>query len=418
MVTRIPLLEAEYGAYYQREVPTEDEELTHVGPGTPCGEYFRRFWQPVARSDELKDLPLRVRVLGEDLVAFRDGSGRVGLLGLHCSHRRTSLEYGLVLERGIRCCYHSWVYDVNGQILETPGEPPDSTFKERLWHPAYPVHEYNGLVFAYMGPPEKKPPFPIFDTFEQPGWKMVPLIKRIVPTNWLQMKENCMDPAHLVFLHTRSSGAQFNPDLAKEAEWDFMESPAGMVYIDTRRVGENVWVRMADFIPPNIHQFVVASEGSNLKFRARAERTDWAVPVDDTHVLSLGWHRRPEAEQAEGIDTAFGTASERTYEERQRYPGDFEAWTGQGPITVHALERLATTDRGIIMLRNLVRQGIRAVQTGQEPNGLHREEGKVLPTYGSSTVLLIPPAPTPEEDRALLRKTGRKVAQDFFNDTV
>jgi hypothetical protein len=104
--TRAPFLKTRYGGYFHRNVPAEDTELTHVGPGTPCGEYLRRFWQPVCYSDDLKDLPLRVQILGEELVVFRDGSGTVGLLELHCPHRGTSLEFGLVGAKGIRCCYH------------------------------------------------------------------------------------------------------------------------------------------------------------------------------------------------------------------------------------------------------------------------------------------------------------------------
>jgi phenylpropionate dioxygenase-like ring-hydroxylating dioxygenase large terminal subunit len=165
-------LSTPYSAYYFRDVPKEDEELTHVGPGTPCGEYFRRYWLPVELSAELKDLPRRIRILGEDLVIFRDRGGRVGLLQLHCSHRGTSLEFGVVVDRGIECCYHGWHYDVDGTLLDTPGEPPGSTFKDRLCHGAYPVTEYKGMVFAYMGPPDRKPPFPILDTFELPGFRV------------------------------------------------------------------------------------------------------------------------------------------------------------------------------------------------------------------------------------------------------
>ena len=115
MGTRAPFLTTAYGGYLHNEVPEADEELTHVGPGTPCGEYLRRFWHPVVRSDELKDLPVRIRILGEDLVVFRDQSGRVGLLELHCPHRGTSLEFGIICETGIRCCYHFWRIDVDGK---------------------------------------------------------------------------------------------------------------------------------------------------------------------------------------------------------------------------------------------------------------------------------------------------------------
>ena len=121
-----------YSAYHFRNVPGEDTELTHVGPDTPCGEYLRRFWQPIALSDEVGEVPVRTRTMGEDLVLFRDRSQRIGLLELHCGHRGTSLEFGRIAERRIRCCCHGWPFDMDGRILETPGEPNDSTLKDRL----------------------------------------------------------------------------------------------------------------------------------------------------------------------------------------------------------------------------------------------------------------------------------------------
>ena len=125
-------------------------------------------------------MPHAIRILGEDLVIFRDGGGQIGLLELHCSHRGTSLEFGLIEQKGIRCCYHGWQFDVDGRILDTPGEPPDSTYKERLCHGAYLVHEHEGLVFAYMGPPDKKPPFPIYDTMNMPGYRTRPRRKSLM----------------------------------------------------------------------------------------------------------------------------------------------------------------------------------------------------------------------------------------------
>ena len=118
-----------FGGYHLRDVPPEDAELTHAGPGTPCGEHLRRM---ACLSEELSDLPLALRIMNEDLVAFRDKTGRVGVLHRHCSHRGTSLEYGIVSERGIRCCCHGWLFDVDGTILERPGEPADSTGAEKM----------------------------------------------------------------------------------------------------------------------------------------------------------------------------------------------------------------------------------------------------------------------------------------------
>ncbi|ETW95291.1 MAG: hypothetical protein ETSY2_48360, partial [Candidatus Entotheonella gemina] len=222
MADQSSFLTTRFGGYFHRNVPQEDTELTHVGPGTPCGEYMRRYWQPMCFSDELQDLPIRVKLLGEELVAFRDFSGAVGLLELHCPHRGTSLEFGLVSDHGIRCCYHGWLFDVDGAILETPGEPADSTLKDRLCHGAYPTHEYNGIVFAYMGPPDTKPAFPIYDSYTRPGYRLIPGRKYFYPCNWLQILENAMDPVHTAFLHTIVSGSQFTDEFGEVPALDFL----------------------------------------------------------------------------------------------------------------------------------------------------------------------------------------------------
>ena len=254
MASRAPFLTTRFGAYYHRDVPQEDTELTHTGPGTPCGEYLRRFWQPICFTDDLRDLPVRVRILGEDLVVFRDFRGAIGLLELHCPHRGTSLEFGLISERGVRCCYHGWLFDVDGAILETPGEPATSTLKERLCHGAYPINEHNGIVFAYMGPPEERPAFPLYDSFNRPGYRLLPGRKYYYPCNWLQILENAMDPVHTAFLHTIVSGSQFTDEFGKLPELDFTETPVGMIYMATRRVGDNIWARMVENVLPNLQQ--------------------------------------------------------------------------------------------------------------------------------------------------------------------
>ena len=328
MVTREPFLNTSRGAYHHRNVPSEDEELTHVGPGTPCGEYLRRFWQPVAVSDELKDLPLRIRIMGENLALYRDGTGRVGLLELHCAHRGTSLEFGQICERGIRCCYHGWLYDADGKILETPGEPPDSTLKDRLYHGAYPTIEYAGLVFAYMGPPDKKLDFSPYDCLTLPGHRLKTVLKHFYACNWLQTKENGMDPVHLGFLHAIEGNIGFAGDFGTSAELDFRETPLGMTYISTRRVGDNVWVRTGEFINPNVHQFPAAGEGGERERYGPPEETLWSVPVDDAETVIMGFRNVLESEVNEPVELSFGTLVERPYEERQRVPGDYDAQTG------------------------------------------------------------------------------------------
>ena len=426
-------LNTQYGAYYSHQVPNEDEELTHVGPGTPCGEYLRRFWQPVAHSDELKDLPIRIRILGEDLVIFRDGTGNIGLLDLHCSHRGTSLEFGLIEQQGIRCCYHGWLFDVSGAILETPAEPEDSTFRDRLCHGAYPVHEYKGLVFAYMGPPDRMPPFPMYDAYEVPGLRLEVGTKNIKHCNWLQVVDNVVDPVHEVFLHARISGLQFTDPLGRPltalmdiGEFDVVESPVGLLCIEARRVGEDVWSHTVEHICPNIAhippQIAIPPNYEEGKHEAWyfPQLFRWRVPQDDTNTLEFTFTRVIEGEKDKYTETpSFATraqlaGTDRPYEERQRFPADYDAQVGQRPIAVHAKEHLATTDRGVIMFRNLVRDGIRAVQRGEDPQGLFREEGYVIPTYGNETVIRVLPAATPEEDAKLVRETGLRLAQGYL----
>jgi nitrite reductase/ring-hydroxylating ferredoxin subunit len=414
MASRVSFVNTPYSAYYHREQPREDEELTHVGPDTPCGEYLRRFWQPIVLSEELRDLPRRVRIMGEDLVVFRDQSGAVGLLELHCPHRGTSLEYGLIERHGIRCCYHGWLCDVDGKILDTPGEPSDSTLKERLYQGAYPVHEYQGLVFAYMGPPNKQPPFPLLDTFDLPGYQLVAQTGYVWPCNWLQIKENSMDPAHLAFLHTIPGSMGFTADLGALGEWDYMETDTGMVYIDTRRQGDRVWVRVADFIVPNIHQFPPNADPMAQRTSLnRPSTTRWAVPLDDTHTMQIGFQRAPEGQQPRP-NAGFGQDGDRPYAERQRVPGDYDAQVSiHGGIARHGLEHLAATDRGITMLRNLLRRGIRAVQRGEDSTPALYQEGQIVPTYAHDRVISgIPTAPTPAADSELLRQIGRQVVQE------
>ena len=414
MVTRAPFLKTRYGGYFHREVPEEDTELTHVGPGTPCGEYMRRYWQPVCYSDALKDLPQRVKILGEELVAFRDGSGTVGLLELHCPHRGTSLEFGLVGPTGIRCCYHGWLFAADGTILETPGEPSDSTLKDRLFHGAYPVHEYAGLVFAYMGPPDQRPAFPMLDTYDLPGYRLAARAPTLWECNWLQVKENSMDPAHLAFLHTLPGSEGFTEDLKELGEWDWMETPVGMVYIDTRRQGDRVWVRVADFILPNIHQFPPNADPMALRNSInRPQATTWAVPLDDTHTMQIGYYRTPEGKEPRR-GSGFGQDASRPYEERQRVPGDYDAQVSiHGGTARHGLEHLAATDRGIIMMRNMIRRGIRAVGKGEALESPMLRNGSAVPTYSHDRVVSgIAPAATREADRQLLRKVARGVVRE------
>jgi nitrite reductase/ring-hydroxylating ferredoxin subunit len=413
-VTKASFLKTTYGGYFHSSMPKEDEGLTHYGPGTPCGEYLRRFWHPVAFTNDLKDLPCAIKIMGEELVVFRNKAGQVGCLELHCSHRGTSLEFGLIEDQGIRCCYHGWLFGVNGRILDTPGEPPDSTYKERLCHGAYPVHEAMGMVFVYMGPPDKRTPFPNLDTFNVPGYRLVPFTRDILPCNWMQMQDNAMDPVHTTFLHTRSSGTQFTDSFAEMPQMDWVETPIGMLYIATRRIGDNVWTRMGEFICPNIGQFPHNEEfGTDEHPFIPPHNTKWRVPIDDTSSLEMSLRRIADDEEAP-VPREVGHQAGREYEVRQRKPNDYEAQVSQRPIAIHALEHLGSTDRGITMFRRMVKDGIRAVQKGQDPKGIFRSEGEVVLTYGNDTVKRINSAPTLEQDAKLLRETGWKRAKQYI----
>ena len=440
---------APYSGYYHRDVPEPDTELTHVGPGTICGEYLRRYWQPVGLSAELKDLPQAVRILGEDLVLFRDGQGRVGLLAAHCSHRGTSLEFGTIQQQGIRCCYHGWLYGVDGRILETPGESADSTLKDRFCHGAYPTLEHKGLVFTYMGPPNERPAFPILDSFDTPGYRAVAERQSRTPCNWLQLAENNADPVHLVYLHRleelRSKLDRHRPSVDPAhsmdefsgvglAEWEeefreirddtrhsvieWHETEIGMLWAWARRVNDLVWVRIADFIPPNIDQIPrslpLVEESEELMFDP-PRTTSWTVPVDDTNTMGFGYQYALESGYRQSRFQFTGTyLGGRSYDERQRQPGDYEGQVSQRPIAVHALEHLAWSDTGVLTVRKLIREGVHRVRNGDEPARPAATQHGAIPTYARSTVLRIPPAATPEADRALLRATARRVMSGEF----
>jgi phenylpropionate dioxygenase-like ring-hydroxylating dioxygenase large terminal subunit len=421
MATRAPFLKKRYGGYHHRTVPREDADLTHVGPDTVCGEYMRRFWQPVCFSDDLGELPLKVKMMGEELVAFRDGSGAVGLLELHCPHRGTSLEFGLVGAKGIRCCYHGWLFDVDGRILDTPGEPATSTLKDRLCHGAYPVHEAHGIVFAYLGPPEAMPEFPTYDSFNRPGFRLIPGRKYFYPCNWLQILENTMDAVHTAFLHTIVSGAVFTDEFGVLPELEFAETPVGIIYIATRRVGGNIWARMVENVLPNLQQVAPIWETGQTEHKFSGPMMSrWIVPLDDTNTMLIEFRH---ISDQEGVTPAWwgdrdimlpGQLGADTYEESQRRPGDFEAQVSQRPVAVHGLEHLGTTDRGITLFRNQIRRGIRAVKAGGDPEGLFRDGASAIPTYCNDTVVRVPPAKTPELDKKLLRETGRRLAEGYL----
>ena len=408
-----------YSGYTTRaDTPAHDLELTHVGPGTPTGELMRRFWQPVCLSSQLADLPVAIRILGEDLVAFRDKRGRPGVLHRHCSHRGTSLEYGIVSERGIRCCYHGWMFDVDGTILETPGEPPDSKLKDSLRHGAYPALEYKGLVFAYMGPPDEQPEFPILDTYETPNNEMIPYCVWY-PCNWLQVHENIVDPAHAYFLHSTMSTVQFSDAWAEMPILDWEESPDGQgaYYITVRRIEDRVWVRSSHVWLPNLGQIGgLLEKAEKEKSFYRVSITRWTVPIDDTHCWIMGWRHlnddvdpfhesKPEECGYDAVDF-YGQSQHHTYEQAQREPGDWDVQVSQRPIAVHSLEHLGETDSGVAMWRRVLRKAIRGETEITWPRP--RPGDEPVHTYTHDTVLRLPDSPR-LNDPDVLKRIGREV---------
>jgi nitrite reductase/ring-hydroxylating ferredoxin subunit len=362
---------------YGRAAGEHDATITEPGPGTPLGEFMRRYWHPVALSEKVDGTPQKLRILGEDLVIFRDGKGQPGLLHARCAHRGTTLYYGKVEERGIRCCYHGWLFDVEGRCLEQPCEPDGGRGRDRVMQPWYPLQERYGLVWAYMGPPEKQPLLPWWDTLEQveAGEKIWVSgssfgaggddSQEIVPCNWLQDWENVMDPFHIPILHTSFSGVQFVPEMGvmPQVSWDY--TATGMRYTAYRKLDDG---REMDRVTLVLFPHVRIVPSVELK-PGPATGIGWVVPVDDTNFRLFHAMRVPE--NFAGRPRLQGRRwSEMTEAEHQRFPGDWEAQVGQGPITFHSEEHLATSDKGIIMLRRLLKQQINLVQNGGDPLGV------------------------------------------------
>lgn len=379
------------GSAHGRPQHSSDEELTQVGPGTPCGEYMRRYWQPFAQSADLNATPKNLRILGEDLVMFRDGQGRAGVLTPRCIHRGTSLFYGKVDEHGIRCCYHGWQFDVEGRCIDQPCEPAGSSFKDRVRQPWYPVQERYGLAFVYMGPPGKKPLLPKWDILENVADDhLVAAIgpsgigvggsesEPVVPWNWLQDYENTMDPFHVPILHASFTEVHFHPEMAIMPDVDYKLTALGMHYSAHRTLEDGRDMdRVSPCILPNVRSV------PDVRLAAgQSSRVGWVVPMDDANHLCFHAFLTPKAKPG-WVQGRGRKWSAMTDEEKQRLPGDYEAQISQGAITLHSEEHLGASDKGIIMLRKLLRQQIRLVQQGGDPVGLVYDAKDVVQTVGS-----------------------------------
>ncbi len=359
----------------------ENELLTRVGRGTPCGELLRRYWHPVAAAGELTEQQsIRpVKILGEELVVYCDKQGKYGLVGEHCPHRLASLAYGRVDDEGIRCPYHGWKYDSTGKCLEQPAEPAGSTFKDRIKHVAYPVEVLGGLIFAYLGP-EPRPLLPRWDVLAWENGKRWIVKDSIIDCNWLQPMENSVDPAHLFWLH--GDTAHLAPRVKKYAEQhEFIPFEFG---IKKRRTSLPVGTGDAPLLdehpllfPTTLRHVAPYEDGKGHRHNLQIR-----VPVDETHTQVFRVNFVPsdvEKSSAEAqVPFRYSQLKKgpRDYNMRMVSAQDSMAWETQGVVTDRTQERLGAGDEGIILFRKILKQQIEIVQNGLDPMGMIRDPEK------------------------------------------
>ncbi len=392
----VPARRDQEGRAYGRPGQHPDDDLVRCGPGTLGGELLRRYWQPLARSDEAGRYPRLVKMLGEELILFRDGRGRPGLLYPRCMHRGTSLLYGRVEQDGIRCCYHGWLFDPEGKVLEMACEP-GAQAPAGARQPWYPLVEKHGLIFVYMGPPQKEPAFPRLSVTEDleddellisSGGleRRQPLDGTIAEAliggqdyNWFQFHDNVLDPFHLYWLHGRLNGIQFMPTYAILPKVTFERTKDGVRSIQHRDLGDGrIHQRMGQAILPNMNTITPLND--DLGFGG----IGWTVPIDDTHfrTFTIGRTRKdadPSRMFAElGIFNGWGPKKQPgegwTLKDHQDWQSDYVCQKGQGDVSLHSEEHLSATDAGIAMFRRLFRQQAEIAANGGDPIGVTFDE--------------------------------------------
>ena len=359
----------------------QNEMLTRIGPGTPCGEMMRRYWHPIAAVSEMDGRwTKRVRLLGEDLVLFKDRKGRFGLITEQCPHRRASLAYGIPTDDGIRCPYHGWAFGHEGQCLEQPNEPAKSSFKNKVKTPAYAIEEMGGVFWAYMGPAESKPLVPRIDGFVAKGTVRM-LGRAVVPCNWLQIMENSLDPVHTEWLHGHTyefvkeqQGQGHKVAIsARHEKIAFREFEHGITkhrLLAGHSEEDDDWKVGHPVVFPNILSVGNGDETSRYyAFQIR-------VPADDTHTLHL-WYTAyvpPKGEKvaAELLDKVHvydvplkGADGEYIMDNIDGQ--DMAVWCTQGPIADRTKEALGASDNGIALYRRVLRREIKKVEQGSDP---------------------------------------------------
>jgi 5,5'-dehydrodivanillate O-demethylase oxygenase subunit len=350
--------------------PEENEMLTRVGPGTPGGEMLRRYWWPVWFEEKIENKPIMIKLLGETFVLFRDGKGKIGMLDHICAHRRASLEFGRVEERGIRCCYHGWLYGADGQCVEMPAEPPGSRLYEEVKQRAAQIQVAAGLVFAYIGPA----PVPVL-----PRYDLLALddCDRTIwasddHCNWAQRAENGMDPYHSMALH-----ASVYPSIAlKRPEIEYTPTWYGF--------------RTASQYPGgarNIVHDIFPSSTRRHNARAGSIPSDFLhirVPTDDVTTTTFFVESRfkpqgPYKRECRGLQHNTPGVYKRVEDgwwDLASEDRDRAAQESQGPIHDRTKEILGTSDRGVVMWRKVAFDSIAAVKTGRDPHGIVRDAGK------------------------------------------
>jgi len=395
--------------------------LAQVGRGTPAGELLRRYWQPVAAAWELseEDPVKKVRLLGEDLVLFRtrptDGSPvQYGLVGESCSHRGVSLAFGRAEAHGLRCPYHGWVFGPTGKCLETPAEPADSTLKDRIRHVGYPVEKLGGLLFAYLGP-QPAPLLPRWDVLaREDGWRYG-VIESVMNCNWLQPMENSVDPNHLYWLHGYFGADKEakNKDrfamIGLHAEFnernEFVPFEFG---IQKRRItpgknpGDPERSEQHPLVFPTALRLVIRLVNvKNQGYQAAQRFTDedwergwmhnmqFRMPIDDFHTRVFHVNFLPsKTRRITQDDPVVFEHCPLKNEETGKYnfnivtAQDAMAWETQGALTDRSRENLGHSDRGIALLRRMLKEQIAIVREGRDPLGLIRDPAKNTPDLG------------------------------------
>jgi phenylpropionate dioxygenase-like ring-hydroxylating dioxygenase large terminal subunit len=379
-------------------------DLAPVGRGTPAGEWFRRYWMVVSRTQDLRDIPLAIRILGEDLVLFRNQEGSIGLLGLHCPHRGTSLEYGDIEPDGIRCPYHGWLFDVTGACLEQPAEPQGSRFCEKVKHLSYPVQEMGGLIFGYLGPAtEDLPPIPRYAPLVEPGGQRRMEEPRHYEYSWYNFIENGADPAHFSILH------KADPNDGTWRSWffnardvpafDAVETGYGMKVVSKKAgvVPDTDFIDEKSYALPSVMQ-IGDTEYTHFKAPKEAlfqgsHNAHWmfVTPNDDDHftLYTVDHYTGPDPDFMKKLAPSrrpVSTENKRDDDNRRFSPfrgsvrlEDIMAQSTQGSV-VERKEQLATSDKGIILQRKLILKAIECVRQGVLPKGVlsHGDSNKLI----------------------------------------